>query len=105
MCKVCSAEELSAASRLLDRLRPARCLHSHQDQLDKMHLLQVKGFGRLEPNRRAVRVAAGEYSAVVLTEAGEVRLQLAEGESHLVQIACVKLVACTESVRERQGKL
>ena len=33
---------------------------------------QVQGFGRLEPRRRAVGLAAGEYSSVVVTEAGEV---------------------------------
>lgn len=35
-------------------------------------MLQIQGFGRLAPNRRAVKVAAAEHSAIVLTEAGEV---------------------------------
>ena len=34
---------------------------------------QVQGFGRLGPLRRAVGLAAGEYSSVVVTETGEVR--------------------------------
>ena len=35
---------------------------------------QVQGFGRLQPHRRAVGLAAGEYSTAVVTEAGEVCL-------------------------------
>ena len=62
-----------AACSLLPGCQPA--LHGSLSAagLQRGALLQVQGFGRLAPHRRAMKVAAGEASSVVLTEAGEAR--------------------------------